>query len=81
MTKNPQKNRSLNGDLLNFFIGMVYFRCLLVNSHVQAVENMCGQGGRGCFRLSYEQPKFTLFSKKTVNAVSQKTDTVAIFKI
>ena len=26
-------------------IGMVYFKWLLVNPHVQAVQNMCGKGG------------------------------------
>ena len=42
--KSP-KNESLNCDLLNFFIGMVYFGCLQVNPHIQAVQNMCGKGG------------------------------------
>ena len=26
-------------------IGMVYFKCPLVNPHVQADQNMCGKGG------------------------------------
>ena len=29
----------------NFWIGMVYFGCHLVNPHVQAVQNMYGKGG------------------------------------
>ena len=44
-----------------FCIGMVYFRCPLVNPHAQAVQNMCG---KGYFRPSYGRSKFTLFSKK-----------------
>ena len=28
-----------------FCIGMVYFGCLQVNPHIQAVQNMCGKGG------------------------------------
>ena len=28
-----------------FCIGSVYFGCLQVNSHIQAVQNMCGKGG------------------------------------
>ena len=28
-----------------FCIGMVHFRCLMVNPHVQAVQSMCGKGG------------------------------------
>ena len=45
ITKNRQKNGSLNRDLLNVFIGMVYFGCLLVNPDIQAVQNMCSKGG------------------------------------
>ena len=41
--KSP-KNGSLNRDLLNFFIGMVYFGCLQVNPHIQTVQNMCRKG-------------------------------------
>ena len=47
----PQKSpkiaqkKSLNRDFLNFLIGMVYFRCYLVNPHVQGVQNMYGKGG------------------------------------
>ena len=32
----------INGDL---DIGMVYFGCLQVNPHIQAVQNMCAKGG------------------------------------
>ena len=28
-----------------FGIGMVYFRCLQVNPHIQVVQNMCSKGG------------------------------------
>ena len=28
-----------------FCIGMVYFGCLQVNPHIQAVQNMCSKGG------------------------------------
>ena len=28
-----------------FCIGMVYFGCLLVSPHIQAVQNMCSKGG------------------------------------
>ena len=29
----------------SFWIGMVYFKCFLVNPHVQTVQNMYGKGG------------------------------------
>ena len=41
----PPKNFSLNCDLLNFFIEMVYFGWYLVNPHVQVVQNMFDKGG------------------------------------
>ena len=46
------------------FLCMVYFRCYLVNPHVQAVQNMCANGGRGCLRLSYGRTKLTLIKNK-----------------
>ena len=36
---------SLNRNLLNLFIGRVYFRLYLVNPHVQAVQKMYAKGG------------------------------------
>ena len=40
------KKRITQSQFTHFFcIGMVYFRCLLVNPHVQVVQNMCGKGG------------------------------------
>ena len=42
--KIPQKNFALNRDLLKKnYRYMVYFRCYLVNPHVQAVQIMCGK--------------------------------------
>ena len=32
-----------------FCIGMVYFGCLQVNPHIQAVQNMCSKGGQRVF--------------------------------
>merc|ERR1711949_141405 len=32
-----------------FCIGMVYFGCLQVNLHIQAVQNMCGKGSQWVF--------------------------------
>ena len=43
--KIAQKNGSLNRNLLNLFIGRVYFRLYLVNPHVQAVQKMYAKGG------------------------------------
>ena len=43
--ENLPKNGSLNRNLLNFFIGMVYFEYLRVNPHIQAIQNMCSKGG------------------------------------
>ena len=64
MTKNCQKkDRSIAISSI-FRVGVVYFRCLLVNPHVQAAQNMSGKGGRRYFRPSYRRPKFTLFFKK-----------------
>ena len=49
MTKNEQKaDHSIAICLL---IGMVYFRCYLVNPHAQGVQNMCEKGGRVCFSV------------------------------
>ena len=42
MQRSP-KNGSLNRDLTNS--GMVYFRCYLVNPHVQTVQNTYGKEG------------------------------------
>ena len=47
MTKNRQKNGSLNRDFLNFFIGMAYIGWYLVNPRVQAVQNKYVKGGVG----------------------------------
>ena len=47
-----------------FCIGMVYFRCFLVNLHVKAVQNMCGKGGKRVFQAELGVAEFTLFSKK-----------------
>ena len=59
MTTNRQKKRSLNRHLLNFFcIGMVYFRCLLLNPHVQVVQDICGKGGEA-------RPQFQNIASKT----------------
>ena len=47
--KNDQKSLKKTDHLIaiySFFcIGMVYFGCLQVNPHIQAVQNMCGKGG------------------------------------
>ena len=65
-----------------YFISMVYFRCYLMNPHVQAVQKCVAKGGRGCFRPSYGWPKLTLFSKKNPTKMNrQKNDTATIFKL
>ena len=43
--KSPKKTDHSIAIYLILCIGMVYFKCLLVNPHVQAVQNMCGKGG------------------------------------
>ena len=43
--KIAKKKRSLNRDLLNFFLDMVYIRWYLVNPYVQRVQKM-SKGGR-----------------------------------
>ena len=41
----PKKKLHLIKICSIFFIRMVYFECLQVNPHIQAVQNMCGKGG------------------------------------
>ena len=43
--KIAQKTDHLIAIYSIFFIGMVYFGCLQVNPHIQAVQNMCSKGG------------------------------------
>ena len=45
ITQNTPKNGSLNRDLLNFLIGVVYNRWYLVISHVQTVQKIYGKLG------------------------------------
>ena len=82
MKKIAQKNGSLNRNLLNLFIGRVYFRLYLVNPHVQAVQKMYAKGGYhlwhtfyiqiGCLRPSYRRPKLTLILKSAKCGVTKK---------
>ena len=65
MTKNRQKNGSLDRDLLNSFLKVWYIldasRWILASRQFR----LCvAKGGKGCFRLSYGCPKLTLFSQK-----------------
>ena len=65
-----------------FCIGMVYFRCLLVNPHVQAVQNMCGKGGKGISGRVTGGRSLLYFQKKIANiAVLQINTTPTIFGI
>ena len=43
--KSPKKQITESRFTQFFFIGMVYFGCLQVNPHIQAVQNMCSKGG------------------------------------
>ena len=46
--KSPKKGQKTDDSIAiysNFWIGMVYFGCHLVNPHVQTVQNMYGKGG------------------------------------
>ena len=46
--KSPKKAQKTDHSIAiysNFWIGMVYFGCHLVNPHVQTVQNMYGKGG------------------------------------
>ena len=46
--KSPKKAQKTDHSIAiysNFWIGMVYFGCYLVNPHVQTVQNMYGKGG------------------------------------
>ena len=54
---------------------MVYFRCYLVNLHVQAVQNMCDKGGlRAELRAADVCPIFEENnSKRPVDALAVKT--------
>ena len=49
LPKNAKKNDHSIAIYSIFCKGMVYFECLLVNPHIQAVENMCGKGGQRVF--------------------------------
>ena len=60
---NKESNGSLNCDVLNFFISLVYIRWYVVNPYVQRVQNMYDKGGRGTLRPSYGRPKVTLVSR------------------
>ena len=46
--KSQKKTQKMDHSIAiysNFWIGMVYFGCHLVNPHVQTVQNMYGKGG------------------------------------
>merc|ERR1712079_472775 len=43
--KSPKKRITKSRFTQFFCIGMVYFGCLQVNPHIQAVQNMCSKGG------------------------------------
>ena len=46
--KSPKKAQKTDHSIAiysNFWIGMVYFGCHLVNPHVQTVQNLYGKGG------------------------------------
>ena len=46
MTKKRQKKMDHSIAIYSIFcIGMVYFRCLQVNPHIQALQNMCSKVG------------------------------------
>ena len=60
MTKNRKKKTDHLIAIYSIFcIGMVYFRCYLVNPLVQGVQNMYGKVGLGVFKgeLSSKQQR------------------------
>ena len=61
--KSPKKTDHLIAIYSIFGIGMVYFGCLKVNPHIQAVQNMCGSRSLPYF------PK----KKKLILGVAKKT--------
>ena len=67
-----------------FCIGIVYFRCVLVNPHVQVVQNMCGKGGYRVFQAELGAAEvYPLFQtkKNSCKCGVKKTSRVAISKI
>ena len=67
------KNGSLNRDLFNFCIGMVYSRCFLVNPHVQAVQNMSGKGGWRMFQAELRAGEvYPIFRKREAYTIGKK---------
>ena len=55
-----------------FCIGMVYFGCLQVNPHIQAVQNMCGKRGvEGVFGRVTGSWSLPYFPKKKTTKMSR----------
>ena len=50
-TSQSSKASASVGRHSSYCIGMVYLGWYVVDPHVQAAQNMCGKGGRGCFIL------------------------------
>ena len=71
--KSPKKNRSLNCDLLIFFVKVWYILDASRWKLTSRRFRICvAKGGRVFFRLSYGRPKFTLFSKKKKPKMSRQ---------
>ena len=65
MTENRQKKTDHLIAIYSIFcIGMVYFECLQVNPHIQAVQNMCGKGGKRVFWAELGAVEVDLFFPK-----------------
>ena len=73
---NTKKKPSLNRDLLKSLYRYGIFWMVPGESSMSRRFRICvakvGRG-TGCFRLSYRQPKFTLFKKKNAFVVLKKT--------
>ena len=64
MTKNTPKNGSLNRDLLIFFIGIVYFRCLNESSCPGSSEYVWQRGVEGISGRVTSRRSLPYFPKK-----------------
>ena len=51
---------------------MVYFECLQVNPHIQAVQNMCGKGGWRVFQAELRAAE--------VYPILEKTERICVFE-
>ena len=53
---------------MNTYLSMVYYKCYLVNPHVQTVQNMYGKGGKRVCKAELRPPEVDpYFERKKIS--------------